>query len=191
MQAVPTFTFDPGNSSVEIINPLAFCTGCTVDFTLNTPSPNPFELQEVGDEFEFDFIDVVVQGGGFINGGIAQIQAALAFSTPSVASTTASGTGGFLATGFNFFGNFFMTSGAAGIVWDQPDNILFSDGTEISIALADAGNSCIGIFGCSSGIQFSVGSTTTLQQIPEPGALALIGAGILAAGFKGRRRLRA
>ena len=173
--AGPIFTYDPTNSAVTL-TPLG---GLSI-FDLPTAQVNQatdieFELSSIGDAFDFDFI-TFTSGFPSAFAGEAVVEATLAFSTP----TPASGTGSGIGEGFSFFGVF---SGGS-INWTtQPGDIVFSDGTVASLNFANARQDRT--FG---GINITVAATTTLQAVPEPSMLALMGIGLVSAGFVARRR---
>lgn len=192
VQAGPIFTYDPTGSSVTL-TPIG---GISLDgvVTANVHEEEEvFELSNIGESFNFDFL-TINSSGTFI--GAADIEATLAFSSPSVASGTglALGLGASLGEFFTWSGRLFYTGAIGSVTWDtQPGDIAFSDGTVASLFFADAVGStgCLGVYDCrgyTGGLSLNVAANTTLQAIPEPSVLALMGIGLVGAGFVARRR---
>jgi len=180
--AIPiTFTYDPSNSSAFLTNVQGFCLGCDPSVTVNQ-NVQSFQLSNIGETGSFDFLEVSASNSALtLGGGSADIFANLAFSTPGAGGVTSTGT----ASGV--FGSLlFLQTGE--VSWTlQPQNLVFSDGTEVALEFSDETASCVIFFGgCSGGLSVNVAANTTLQTIPEPGALALLGAGML--GFVAVRR---
>ena len=77
------------------------------------------------------------------------------------------------------------------ITWEtQPSNLVFDDGTEVSIAFGNASDSCSSFLGLGCGLSAQVSATTTLQSVPEPGTLVLLGGGLFGFAAVSRRRRR-
>lgn len=179
-----TFTTDPGNSTAEFVSTSGFCIGlaggCDPVVTVSN-TPVTFDLDTIGQSFDImDFLTIAISGPSFAFGGTGTLEAQIAFSAPSTAvSTVASATGTFTSL-------FVVRAGE--VTWDsQPGNIVFDDGTEVSLALSGGSDSC-SFRGCRNGLSIGVDATTTLQAVPEPGVLALLSAGLF--GFGAVRRFR-
>lgn len=186
-QAGPiTFTTDPGNSTAEFVDTSGLCLGigCTPTVVVNSTAVT-FDLEDIRDSFSIlDFLTVSINANAFVLGGEGTLEASIAFSAPSSAVSS-------IATATGTFTSFFRFRQNGTVTWDsQPANLLFSDGTEITLAFSGGSDSCRSRFqggsGCRHGLSVGVDATTTLQAVPEPGALALLSAGLL--GFGAYRR---
>lgn len=184
--AVPiTFELDPANSTARFTDVSGLCLGspadCTPVATINpNPTPVRFELDGIGDFVDVsDFLTVSI-GRPFLAFGQATLEASIAFLSPSSeVSTLAQGIGSFVSLFVFEYGELTWTS--------QPANVVFDDGTEVSIAFSGGKDVCW-LKGCKNGLSVDVAARTTLRAVPEPGMLVLLGAGLV--GFGVWRRAR-
>ncbi|MEM8817341.1 MAG: PEP-CTERM sorting domain-containing protein [Pseudomonadota bacterium] len=161
-------------SSVDISINSASCawfSPCSITAELSDTLDDDFGMLAVGDEWSFDFFDILVDGLGTI--GDASISATLGFSEPD-ALTASSGNGSF----FTFFG--VVTGGA--LFWEQPDYINLEDGSTLVVEFDDLVDVTFG-----NAIPVSA-RVRRIAQVPEPATLALFGAGLLMLGLAVRRR---
>lgn len=170
--------FDPTNdgSGVSVDNLdqgcLGFvCSDVTLDFSLNDLDGLSNDLA-VGDSWTFDFFDATVDG---IGAAEFDLSATLAFESPG-GSTTHSGEGG-AATLFGTVSGGYLT-------WEGSQVVNLADGPSYSVALENV-------------LEGGLGDTTTVSatverleavSVPEPGALTLLGAGLLGFGLTRRRK---
>lgn len=193
--AIPiTFTYDPSTSSASFTDASGFCLGCAPTAEVRDTELD-FTLDAIGDAFTIDdFITVAVDGlfgtGFALGNGSATLNATLGFSAPSAAtSSSATGSGSFESEVVGFVSWFIPVLGQNGsIIWDsQPGELVFSDGTAVALEFGGGSASCTG-FQCLGGISTTLGATTTLTAVPEPGILALLGIGVVGVAMTSRRR---
>ena len=183
------FVYDPDNTTVGFSDFSGFCVGCTPTVVKN-PNAISFSLSEIGESFTIaDFLTVAIDGLGgtgiALGRGRATLEADIAFSAPTPAvSSTADATGRYSARFVSFFD--YRQNGS--IRWNsQPANLVFGDGTEVMLGFGSGRDRCRN-FGCIGGLSVDIAAVTTLERIPEPGVLALLGAGLLGFGLTRRRR---
>lgn len=179
--AVPV-TFDLGNDSTIAITsftpgPICEFFGCGANVAID---PNLGSLSNTliaGQSWDFDFFTLEFYG---IGGGTGNITGSLAFDLPSTA-LNANGSG---------FGAFFTIGLSTGdLTWSaQPGQFLLDDGTAYSVIFQDRS-------GAQIGSKVKVGAKLTLNTepgapvgVPAPGALSLLGLGLLGLGIAARRR---
>lgn len=184
--AVPIL-FEIDSVDVQVTNVTGQCglfgqiSGACIP-TVNTSVPISFSLDGIGDLEMFDLFSVNI--GGFGTGsGTADLLTTLTFSSPSTAS---SGSIGGMGTFESTLGFFRFNESASISFTGGPSLISFDDGTEISLELAGGADSCSAFLGCE--LNVGVSAITTLQTVPEPGTLALFGAGLFGLGFLRVRR---
>ena len=122
----------------------------------------------------FDFFDIALPDSG-IGGG--KIEATLAFSKPEQLSGEGDAAMGYLS----LFGE---VSGE-GLYWhEDPEPLQTANGSLFSLKFSDIG-------AWTHGTDYTVTATLkgkSINQVPEPGTLALLGAGLFGIGFRGRMK---
>lgn len=162
--------FDPSDAGSSVTPTLGpgLCFFCSVSATLYDLDSQSASL-EVGETATFDFFDISVGGLG---GALVDITATMAFATPGGSATSAGG--GAFATAFGVISGGYLT-------WDGPVSVDLGNGTVYSVAFE---NILEGGLGDTTSVQAYV----TLNKVPEPGTLALVGLGLLGAGVVRRKQ---
>jgi len=131
--------------------------------------------------YTFDFFDITIEAEGFLSGGTADIEAILAFATPSVLQVTGTGSGGWLT--FNG-----ALSGGS-LTWsNMPQTISLANGDYFNVDFED-------IFDFGVGNSTTVSATITAHAgssipAPEPSTMLLISTGLLGLVACGRKRYK-
>jgi hypothetical protein len=177
--AATMFTFDAGSSFVNITNNNTSCIfgSCTLSAGLATPFET-FSL-DVGQSRTFDFARILVSGG--FGTGSADLDARLAFLTPTAGPAGTGGEANYLRLG----GIFTPGALAGSLIWDTPSQqITALNGTKFTVS-----------FGNLVGAQFAnrvfAPVTITLDSVgavPEPATWAMLILGFGAVGYSVRRR---
>jgi hypothetical protein len=168
------FDIDAANSWVSVTTGPHIGSGVKAELVSGLGATT-FSLDE-GYSHSFDFLKL--GGQGFGGAGTYYISAQLAFSQP-LGTPAAVGHGG------GVYAHFLGVLNAGTLSWsDMPDVITLADGSIIEVDFQDGWT-----------IQHGkpiVGATVRLVEeasaVPEPGTLALLGAGMAGLGFATRRR---
>ena len=184
-------TIDGDNSSADVVFVDCFFLFCDIDATTVGGLDGLSTMLDEGESWHIPFFDLTVGAFGV---GSAIIEAALAFASPEFAVVGAGGgifssLTGILSSGF--------------LIWEEIDPILLTDGTSLLVefeSFAFVGDedttnvwtktvyASVTRMGAGGVVDpFGDGGSTS---VPEPGTLALLGIGLLAAGVAQRRRRR-
>jgi hypothetical protein len=177
--AAPVISFDiagaPASSATASVQPGA-CIGCWATTQLASDlGAQAFDLSE-GESRTFDFFKIKV--GGFLGLAPVNVAATLAFDAPPGEAAEGSGNG--------FFLTIFGVLNGGILNWNDIPMITLDDGSSFSVDFSDI--AAFG-FGNSATVKATVTALNVADQVPEPGAVALLGLGALGLGLRRRRRL--
>ena len=170
----PSMTFEPSteNSSVSY-------TGLEIgdEPTVSLSDSLEGSAFEVGyDPVSFEFFDIGLPDNG-IGGG--SIEATLAFSQPE--SLSGDGKAGMVYGAVSLLGE--INGSGNALHWkEQPEPLETANGSVFSLEFSD-------ILDLEKGHDYTVTATMkgqSINQVPEPGTLALLGAGLLGIGARSR-----
>ena len=173
-----TFTIDPGDVTISG-GDFCFPGNCKLDGSIKGGS---FDLDTVGDTATLsDLFDwqVLTSSPWATGAGKYHVNATMNFSSPSPASTSASGYAGFIT----LLGS--VSAGA--LAWTSGSGIVdFTDGYRLSYTLKDALKLGFGT-GTTTGASFTLEETPAPVPLPASALLLLGGMGVLG-GFRARRQ---
>ena len=189
-QAVPiTFTISDVSVSFSDVNNRNCNNNC--DPEVVSYAPLSFELGEEGEVTDVDLFSLVFEGFGGqrpwgLGGGSVQasVTTDVLFSAPTRAQADPIFAYGKFVT--SLFGK-----GTALEYFTQATDVTFGDGTVLSMSFPerkrrfDVSDTCKGPF-CT--VSLDVSTRATLEAIPEPGTIALLGVGLVGFGAMRHRR---
>ena len=173
-----TFTIDPGDVTISG-GDFCFPGNCKLDGSIKGGS---FDLDAVGDTATLsDLFDwqVLTSSPWATGAGKYHVNATLNFSSPSPASTSASGYAGFITL---------LGSVSGGVLaWTSGSGIIdFSDGYKLSYTLKDALKLGFGT-GTTTGASFALEEVPAPVPLPASALLLLGGMGVLG-GIRAKRK---
>jgi hypothetical protein len=165
----------------------SLCFGCSIGTALNSALDSIAFTLNPGQSTTFDFFRVSVGGFG---GAFASVTATLGFDSPSGASVSGHGSGGFITK--------FGIVSAGFLLWDDvPAIVTGADGSQFSVDFSDIAGFT---FGNSADVTATItalkSGTPTVPPVPatpavvaEPGTIVLLSLGLVAIAC--RRRVAA
>ena len=162
----------------SVAAPHVACHGlsCAIEVSLSESLDGESFSLNVGESYDIDFFDVQVWAKFAV--GQVSIEAVLALVTPDFS---------FGGSGDGIFGSFFGHIVAGALLWDhQPEPVDLGDGTFLQVSFQNL----MGLTesGATNTVHATFSRYSAPVSVPEPGALGLLGLGLLTMALVGRRK---